>query len=193
MLQYVDGSFEKMKSYNEYVAKYLDEFSLVIIEKNYYQRLMVLVEEIVKAKGYEDHHKSDNISEKKRFMTGLLGEAALEQILGLKIVDWSVGYSALYNRPDIFDYGVGIKTVEEGKFPVIFKYNKYPQIICVRKVFSRAVYVCGLATVDVLNSYQDDSLILSPDLRRRGTKTGFFGFDKLIPVKSLDDLKKIIK
>ena len=41
-------------------------------------------------------------------------------------------------------------------------------------------YICGLATVEVLNKYQSLDLILSPSLRKRGTKTGFYGFHKLI-------------
>ena len=50
------------------------------------------------------------------------------------------------------------------------------------------IFVCGLATSNVLNNYQDDDLILDPNLRARGTKTGFYGFEQLVPIKSLNDL-----
>ena len=85
--------------------------------------------------------------------------------------------------------GVGIKTVERDKFPIIFKDNSYPQIICIKSTkYNNLIFVCGLATSNVLNNYQDDDLILDPNLRARGTKTGFYGFEQLVPIKSLNDL-----
>ena len=50
------------------------------------------------------------------------------------------------------------------------------------------IFVCGLATTDVLNNYQDDNLIIDPNLRARGTKTGFYGFSELTPIQSIKDL-----
>lgn len=74
-------------------------------------------------------------------MTGLLGELALEHILGIKIIDWSIGKSKDYPTPDISDYKVDI----ESKF------------------------------------------------ESRGSKTGFYGLDKLKPVHSIDDISKYEK
>ena len=94
-----------------------------------------------------------------------------------------------YYIPDIPGYRVGIKTVERDKFPIIFKDNSYPQIICIKSTkYNNLIFVCGLATSNVLNNYQDDDLILDPNLRARGTKTGFYGFEQLVPIKSLNDL-----
>ena len=107
----------------------------------------------------------------------------------IHIIDWTIGYSGLYHIPDIPGYRVGIKTVERDKFPIIFKDNSYPQIICIKSTkYNNLIFVCGLATSNVLNNYQDDDLILDPNLRARGTKTGFYGFEQLVPIKSLNDL-----
>lgn len=103
-----------------------------------------------------------SLKKEKRIITGLLGKYALEQVLGIEIIDWSIGKSKDFNKPDIPEYEVGIKTVEYGKFPIIFKKNDYPQIICIVKKDENTVYVCGLGEVDVLNEYQDDDLIISP-------------------------------
>lgn len=98
-------------------------------------------------------------------------------------------YRSLSSIPDIPGYRVGIKTVERDKFPIIFKDNSYPQIICIKSTkYNNLIFVCGLATSNVLNNYQDDDLILDPNLRARGTKTGFYGFEQLVPIKSLNDL-----
>lgn len=116
-------------------------------------------------------------------------QAALEKLFGIPIINWTIGYSGLYHIPDIPGYRVGIKTVERDKFPIIFKDNSYPQIICIKSTkYNNLIFVCGLATSNVLNNYQDDDLILDPNLRARGTKTGFYGFEQLVPIKSLNDL-----
>ena len=177
------------ENYDECVTKYSDSFVRVVLDPGYVSRIQNFVTELVEAKSKEDHHKIDSNKEVKRFTTGFLGEAALEKLFGIPIIDWTIGYSGLYHIPDIPGYRVGIKTVERDKFPIIFKDNSYPQIICIKSTkYNNLIFVCGLATSNVLNNYQDDDLILDPNLRARGTKTGFYGFEQLVPIKSLNDL-----
>lgn len=177
------------KNYSDFIKSFSQ---VVIIDKE----TMLLLEDFAlklnAAKQNEFHHIIDNKSGIKRFTTGLLGEHAIEKLLGINIINWNIGNSKEFHNPDIPNYKVGIKTVEYGKFPIIFKKSYYPQIICIVKKRSDAsvVYVCGIATTDVLNSYQDDDLILDQALRSRGTKTGFWGFEHLIPLTSIEDLKE---
>ena len=79
--------------------------------------------EIVKTKLKERHHFIDNSQEIKRWKNGFLGEFAVEKFLGKRFVDLSIGSSKSYFIPDLSPLGVdwGIKTVEKGKFPIIFK------------------------------------------------------------------------
>ena len=138
----------------------------------------------------EKHRKVDKRHAVKRFTTGLLGEAAIEKLLGIDIIEWNIGLSRNYNHPDIPNYKVGIKTVEYGKFPLIFKKSHDPEIICiVDSEIEGKVYVLGLATVDVLRNFQDDNLILDKYLRARGTKTGFYGFSELKKISVPQDLE----
>ena len=174
--------------FEDYFDKCIIEATKVRYDDNLDRRLSAYVKRMADAKSKEVHHQNDKYNEEKRIMTGLLGELALEYTLGIKFIDWSIGKSADYHIPDIPGYKVGIKTVEFGKFPIIFKKNYYPQIICVVKKDEKAVYVCGIADVETLNRYQSDELILSPNLKARGTKTGFYGFDKLKPVHTVNDL-----
>jgi len=113
--------------YDDYITKYSNNFIEVIIDTDYVKKIYSFVNKIILEKATENHHKSDPYNETKRFTTGFLGEAALEKLFGIEIIDWSIGYSGFYNKPDIPNYSVGIKTVEEGKFPIIFKNNYYPQ------------------------------------------------------------------
>lgn len=178
-------------NYDECVVKYSKSFKRVLIDERYLERIRTFAENIVKAKATEHHHEIDHGQELKRFMTGLMGEAALEKLLGIDIIDWTIGNSNRYNTPDIPGYSVGIKTVEKGKFPIIFKNNPYPQIICIRSDYKdNLVFVCGLATPNVLNRCQSDDLVLSPNLLKRGTKTGFWGFKYLTPINSIEDISQ---
>lgn len=175
--------------YNTCVTRYSDQFKKILIAPDYLQKIQELASRIVERKLTEVHHLVDRNQELKRFITGLMGEAALEQLLDINIIDWTVGDSYHYHYPDIPGYKVGIKTVERNKFPIIFKKNWYPQIICIRSdKFENLVFVCGLATPDVLNEFQSDDLIVDPALRKRGTKTGFYGFSRLKPVSGISDL-----
>ena len=164
--------------YDEYVTKFSDSFKRVRIDEEYVLKIKDFAKRLSDAKAREPHHLIDYGQELKRFTTGLLGEAALEKLFGITIIDWTIGDSPDYHFPDIPGHTVGVKTVERGKFPVIFKKNKYPQIICIRSDYmENLVFVCGLADVEVLNRCQDDELILSPNLRRRGTKQDSGGFN----------------
>lgn len=105
----------------------------------------------------------------------MLGEAALELYLETKFIDWTIGKSIDYHVPDLSKIGlnVGIKTVEWGKFLVIFKNSLSPEIIMIKRT-RNTVLLCGLATNDILNKYQCDDLIIDKKLREKGSKTAFY-------------------
>lgn len=170
--------------YEDLVTRYAKNFVPVVIPRDTIKKIEWLVLYVISKKMDEGHHIVDEDQEYKRFYTGFMGEAAVEILLGRDIIDWSVGDSSKYNKPDISWLNVGIKTVERNKFPVIPKKNDYGQIICIRSdKRDDVVFVCGLATPAVLNRFQSDTLIISQKLRDRGTKTGFYGFHRLKPVK----------
>lgn len=181
-------------SYSEYVRTYLKNYNKIKIDQSVVDRIQRLSVEIVEAKYCERHHLTDNQNEIKRFTTGYLGEAAIEQLLGINIIDWTIGDSTIYHKPDIPGYNIGVKTVDCGKFPIIFKKNYYPQIICIKsKVKANTIFICGLAKAEILNKYQDDDLILDANLRARGTKTGFYGFKYLNQTHLIKDIYKYMK
>lgn len=153
------------------------------------EKIKKFVPVLIKEKMKEVDHQRDYTNEAKRHYTGYMGEAALEQLFGILIIDWTIGESYKYNVPDIPNYNVGIKSFNIGNFPIITKKNTVNQIFCTLLTLN-TVRVCGLATVDILNSYQSDMLIKSPLLRAKGYKTGFYGLDKLIPVRNLSDIEK---
>lgn len=167
-----------MINYKDCVHPFSKNFIKVAVPKKKRDKIKEFIVELVKEKRKENHHKVDPMNELKRHYTGYLGEAAVEEYLKIKIINWEIGYSRQFAYPDIKEKKVGIKTVEYGKFPVIYKKNYYPQIINIRGN-SKVVYICGIASVDILNSFQSKELILSPYLRKRGVKTGFYGFNKL--------------
>lgn len=77
--------------YESYVTNYSSNFKRVIIDPKYLEKIKELAEKIVRKKMTESHHLVDHNQEIKRFTTGLMGEAALENLLGIKIIDWTIG------------------------------------------------------------------------------------------------------
>ena len=149
------------------------------------------VEHVLVAKSRETVHQIDGHKERKRWRTGRMGECALELLFKRKFADWQIGNSERFSYADLKDLGVdiGIKTVDYGSFPLVHKHSRRAEIICVKK--GNEVYILGLATPDILNTYSDVKYVHNPDARDR--KTGFYGFDKLIPIHSYEDLMEQAK
>lgn len=87
------------RNYDECVTKYSDSFVRVVLDPGYVSRIQNFVTELVEAKSKEDHHKIDSNKEVKRFTTGFLGEAALEKLFGIPIIDWTMPFTIV--RQDI--------------------------------------------------------------------------------------------
>ena len=166
--------------YQQRVSNCAGNFVKVILNPLELKYIVDTATAIVHAKLNETAYRKDGASLTKRYVNGLKGEAAVGKLLGITIINPDVGVSVDFDTPDIPGYNVGIKTVDYGNFPVIPKENTYPQIICIcHPSANEVVYVCGLAEVNTLNTFQHDDLILDPNLKVKGTKTGFFGFSQL--------------
>ena len=194
----------KEYSYQKHINPYYENYLVCEIDKTGIDKINESTEEHCRAKIQESQYKLDGDQIRKRFSTGRLCEYACEKHLGISIIDWTIGYSSRYNVPDItikdsrFKNGkfeCGIKGVRydsfNPKFPIIEKRNNYPQIICIVTPHGKKVHICGVASPLVLNTYQNDYLILSKSARDKGFKTGFYGFSKLKSFQNLDDLKEI--
>ena len=149
------------------------------------------------AKMKEFSWQKDYGSALKRLATGALGEMVLERFLGKSFIDWSIGVSTDYDKPDMLSLGVniGVKTVEFieceysgiDKFPIVYKDNKYPQIFNFYKPQQQVMYLCGIASPEILNKYQSDSLILSQNLKSKNVKSAFYGFIYMDPPSKIEE------
>lgn len=151
---------------------------------------------VIEQKIKEIHYQGDSGAMYKRFLTGTLGEIALEKHLGIKgIADWHISDSKNHNRADLSRIGfrnVGVKTVERGKHPIIPKFPREHQVI-MEKLSEHQIRLCGFASISVLEEYQLDALVLDKRLLDRGTKTAFWGFDYLLMFRNLAELKELIE
>ena len=171
------------------IAKCKNNMHYITLTDEELAKIDTFAREKSKAKLLESHHQTDGGQEYTRNYTGMMGEVALEKFFGVPFVDWTIGTSSKYNVADLrpLGYNVGIKTVEMGKFPLVRKDAYRPEIMCIKKD-ERTIIFCGLATTEVLINNQDDRFVKSPNALRRGEKSAFTGFDKLIKIDSLSDL-----
>ena len=70
----------------------------------------------------------------------------------------------------------------EGLIRYTIPHKYYPDFV---KINDNTYEVCGLASAEVLNKYQDASLI--KDKRMIERKTGFVGYDHLIPAEFINE------
>ena len=182
-------------SYSNSVKPFSSGFALIKLTDSEIDRIESFARHVIMAKSKEGQYRRDNSSMLKRFYTGTAGELAVEKYLNIKgIVDWSIGDSDKYYHPDLSSIGIkaGVKTVDYGLFPIVFKDSKSHELINI--LFNkRYVYICGVATPSVLNKYQSVDLIRDPKLRNKGTKSAFYGFEHLLHFKDIDELKELIK
>ncbi len=155
------------------------------------------------AKIKEGRFAMDSGSMVNRATTGFLGEAAIEILLGIPVLDRDkdgkieVKDSRKFRGADLVKTGldVGVKTVEWGKFPVIKRNVRRPQMIGF-KIADRTFLVGSFATMKVLRECQSSLYIIDENLRNKRTYNGqiekiaFWGFHRLQRVASIDDLKK---
>ncbi|PMR71811.1 hypothetical protein [Billgrantia endophytica] len=195
-------SYDKQKEvYKNHIEPNITRYTRIEFNKQELMPIIELTKQIVEEKEKEFNYQIDGISTHKRYMTGLIGELAVERLLGINFIDYTQEanqtHSKYFNTPDLENAGInlGVKTVEYGKVPLIPFYNNYSQIICIRDT-PKSVLVCGIATNEILNTYQDEELVLSKKLRElndikrsnnniRNIKTGFYGFHKLIDINTI--------
>jgi len=181
------------RDYQEDALKVLIRSPYIELNARDAQFLYDFAKKFQAAKANEVIHQIDNDQEIKRYMTGFAAELAVERLLGVRILDTSFGHSDNYNHADLKSAGlnIGVKCSLLGNYPVVFKTPHNAEIITV--LHGTRVFVCGLASVQNMMKYSDDNLILNAKFKARGVKTGFYGFDQLVPFKNLDELKAAYK
>lgn len=166
-------------------------YSFVRVTKEELQEVRKFTDDVVVRKDQEVGYRIDRYQKKKRFGTGFSGETAVGKLIGRTFTDLSVGESRQFNVPDLSELGlnVGVKTVEMGKFPLVLKYPRNPEIIVVKD--GDYHYICGIASVATLKACQDDRLVLSASCLQEGRKTAFYGLDQLVPFSNFEELVRV--
>ena len=148
-------------------------------------------ERVKEAKSLEDHHKKDGRSESKRWTTGDIVEKAVRIALGrpgLPEESRTVGESPEFVGHDLLDLGTEVETKGStwGLLPVVKKGEERAQIIGILSEARDVVHVLGLALPCYLHTRSSRLLVKDQEMYK--SKGGFWGFEKLIPLPSLEEL-----
>ena len=153
-----------------------------------------LADSIIREKMKEYVHQTDNCKEKERWLTGILGELAVEKYFGINFIDTTVGNSKKYARPDLekAGYNVGVKSCCYPNFPVINRNIKTPQLFILLNPEKNKALFLGLADMELLKEnlsdpFNDNLIIMKAMLSR---KTAFSKIEKLSYLNSIDELEK---
>lgn len=161
-------------------------------------------EKVILEKQKEEVHQRDGRQEKKRWMTGTLGELALERFLGVRFRDPTVGDSIRYAVPDLSTIGlpVGVKSFRAGNFPLVNRLlSRNPRkplteaeiFIAVEPTRMKA-YLFGLAFQEDLirNEQNPENDRYVKDGNALDRKTAFTSFDTLHSFHCLEELESLI-
>lgn len=184
---------KQRRSYSQDCEKHSKNYISISVTEKDMEVLKGFCSSIEEAKLKEKHYQVDDENIFDRFKTGVGGELAVGKWLGVDSLDLTIGISHFYNSGDLTGLGIdcGVKSVEWGKYHVIHTKPTRPEIMVIKET-DLDFLICGVATVEVMKRYSDINLIVDPKLRARGTKTGFYGYDKLQQFTNFDELKAIV-
>lgn len=180
-----------------------DTFTKIRVPDGLYEEILHdFLPRWAKAKMKESRFQMDHGQLVERGQTGFLGEAAIEVLLDTPVLDRDrdgkllVRDSRDFHTSDLCTTGldVGVKTVEWGKFPVVKRNVRRPQMISFR-TGKRSFLVGGFASMKVLREHQTSVYVLNEALRNKRMnngqieKTCFWGFHQLIQIRSLKELR----
>lgn len=164
---------------------------IVKISEIEYDELKGYAKEIASIAKVENRKLKDKDGLYSRFLSGLIGEYAIGKYLGrLDLFNaYSAGGSYGNNHADClcYNYKIGVKTSYLGRTIKLNRNSSTSQIICQytkNMVYGEdglVVFICGILPLEYIKFYGKLEYIEDEDLRKSGTKLGFFDFDRLIP------------
>lgn len=172
----------------------------VPITEEMYEVAQQFVQEIVIEKSKERQHQLDPRNEEKRWMTGVLGEMVLEELLQMTFCDRTIGQSKEYAKPDLhlLQLKIGVKSFDLGNFPLIpkgkqFNKKRVPsdgEVFIGVSAYHREAYVFGVGFNDVIeqNELNPESIRYVKDNNAKNRKTAFIALDQLHYFQTFEDL-----
>lgn len=182
------------------------------VNEEKYKLICNFGEEYVKDKGNVPHYAKDPNEFVPRVIGGHMGEAAMEDLLEIEIVNTDPTFSYDKNVPDLHNAGIitGVKTHKKPNPPLLNfvsdnfynsltdekkKDHRYPQVILSWDISQpRVFYMLGVFAPSVLfhKDYLAWDLIWDPKLAARRAKVPFIGVDRGIQFDTVEELKNIV-
>ena len=79
-----------MRNFVDEVVKCKQNMIYIKLSDEDLKRIHQFTTAVIEKKARESHHLIDHGQEFKRFFTGTMGERAIEKLLGVSFIDWSI-------------------------------------------------------------------------------------------------------
>lgn len=180
-----------MREFVNEILSYREKFINVKIGYSDLNRIRLAVLKALNLKNINElRDRFEGVAFYENFSNKILGICAIEKLFEIELIDWSnIQPKRFIPKISLPEIDVDVVSCGNGKFPVINKINTKPAIITIN-MSDDYIWVCGLASAEVLNRFQNDKLV--GGVMNSNLKTAFVGFDELIQIKSVDDLKNAI-
>lgn len=193
-----------MNDFKTFVDNIILNRPLIVLTKEDTDKVDEAITHIIREKNKESEYNQDSGKIIDRFRTGLYGEIAIEKLFNMddnfnkNYVDLTAGATNKYHSPDLNNaevYNVGVKTSDYFKNNCIIFNPRITtgQVINVR--INNIVIILGYVNRETLIKYSDNSLVKSINARTKSinNKTGFYGYDYIIPFNNRQELINISK
>ena len=182
-----------MKEFINTVLKHRENY---INESITYREYDQLKKKVMKTLGLSDmgelRDKYEGEAFLNNFVLKIISVLILQKILNRELINLEeVNPKDYMPVVNISGVDINVITCEYGELPIIQKDNRNPAILNVKRK-QKDVWICGYASVDVLNKYQSEKGVTAIAAKNPESRVKFTGFGELKTFKSEEELLELI-
>lgn len=181
-----------------------NKYVIIPITKEEYKKLDEFAWKVAEAKKKENifcYRDKSLTSLHNTFIVGICSELAVLKFIGkgIECLDLGIGRVGNFTKADLRYAGLkyGVKSSNIGNAVLVYDNHKDDEIICAVQSEKRniegkqtitnieKVYICGLATAEMLNEYSSKDYVIVQNREQAIRKKGFCEYDVLISPQEL--------
>ena len=181
-----------MNDFLKYVIPFKQKFTSVKVTSLFTEKVKETVLDQLGLKNLNQlRDKFEGVAFYEKVLNFLFGLSVLENHLLCSIIDWrNVKQKKLQSNLALLNLDVDVVTFKMGELPIVEKHSERPVIFVLRRNEKNG-WICGLASVQTLNSLDNQKEITSVGVNK--SKVHFTNFNKIEIFSGLDELKSLLK
>lgn len=180
-----------MNDFLKYVIPFKQKFISVKVTSLFTEKVKETVLNQLSLKNLNHlRDKFEGVAFYEKVLNFLFGLSVLENHLLCSIIDWrNVKKKKLQSNLALLNLNVDVITFRMGELPILEKHSDRPVIFVLRRN-EKSGWICGLASVETLNTAENQQVITTVGVNK--LRVYFTNFNKLEVFSGLDELKSFL-